>query len=80
MADSRSELPDFEKSLDELETLVEKMEQGELTLEESLAHFERGMALSKRCQAALDDARLKVEQLLATGEDDETGPFTADGD
>ncbi len=80
MADTPSDLPDFEKSLDELETLVERMEAGELTLEESLAHFERGMALSKRCQAALETARLKVEQLLSSEDGNETVPFEDRGE
>lgn len=49
-----------EKSLDELEKLVEKMEDGKLDLEESLKLFERGVTLTKDCQAALRDAEQKV--------------------
>ena len=53
----------FEKSLDELEQLVERMEHGDLSLDESLQSFERGVALYRSCQSALDEARLRVSQL-----------------
>lgn len=54
----------FEQSLDELESLVERLEKGELTLEESLRHFERGIELTRACQAALHQAEQRVEKLL----------------
>ena len=54
----------FEKTLIELEQLVEKMEAGDLSLEESLKHFERGIALTKSCQQALSEAEQKVKILL----------------
>ncbi len=63
-----SAIPDFETSLNELEQLVDQMEQGELTLEQSLQHFERGIKLTKTCQQALKEAELKVQQLLGDGE------------
>ena len=53
----------FEHSLDELEQLVEKMEQGEMSLEDSLAAYERGVGLYRRCQAALEQAELRVRLL-----------------
>lgn len=56
--------PDFEQSLAELESLVERMESGDLPLDEALRHFERGIELTRACQAALKQAELKVEQLL----------------
>jgi len=59
-----AKLPDFEKSLRELETIVERMEQGELSLDESLKQFERGVALTRACQSALQQAEQKVEILL----------------
>ena len=59
-----TKLPDFEKSLTELETIVERMEQGELSLDESLKQFERGVALTRSCQQALQQAEQKVEILL----------------
>ncbi len=53
----------FEASLAELEALVEKMERGEFSLEESLKQFERGIALARACHAALRDAEQKVAVL-----------------
>lgn len=54
---------DFEKSLGKLNTLVEKMEQGNLPLETSLKHFEEGIGLIRRCQEALNKAEQKVKIL-----------------
>lgn len=54
----------FEGALRELEALVEKMETGDLSLEESLKHFERGVGLSRACQKALTDAEQKVKILM----------------
>ena len=59
-----AETPGFEQSLKELESLVEKMEQGDLSLEDSLGHFERGVQLSRACQKALKEAEQKVEILM----------------
>ncbi len=61
----------FEKALRELETLVESMEQGDLSLEDSLKAFERGVELTRTCQKSLDEAEQKVELLTgkeATGD------------
>jgi len=55
---------DFEKALEELEQLVDRMEQGELSLEDSLKQFERGIALTRACQKALSEAEQKVQILL----------------
>jgi exodeoxyribonuclease VII small subunit len=55
---------DFEKSLQELESLVERLEAGDLSLEESLKDFERGVALTRACQKALAEAEQKVQILL----------------
>ncbi len=60
---------DFEGALRELENLVEKMETGELTLEESLQQFERGVLLTRACQKALADAEQRVK--ILTTRDDE---------
>lgn len=57
-------IADFEKSLDELESLVARMEKGDLTLEDSVKAFERGMLLYQNCQRALDEAELRVDLLL----------------
>jgi exodeoxyribonuclease VII small subunit len=56
--------PEFERSLEELEALVERMERGELSLEESLAQFERGIELTRNCQRALADAEQRIEILM----------------
>lgn len=61
---------DFEGALNELEALVEQLESGDLGLSESLAHFEKGVGLSRRCHSLLDDARQKVTML--SNPDDET--------
>jgi exodeoxyribonuclease VII small subunit len=55
--------PSFEEAYRELEATVKKMEGGDLTLEEALAAYEKGVRLARRCQAALDEAQLRVEQL-----------------
>jgi exodeoxyribonuclease VII small subunit len=54
----------FEKALAELEKLVEEMEQGNLSLEDSLKRFEKGIALTSDCQQALQKAELKVQELI----------------
>jgi len=56
--------PDFETALAELEALVEKMEQGDSSLDESLKLFERGVQLTRACQQALREAEQKVQILL----------------
>ncbi len=55
---------DFEQALEELGKLVERMEQGDISLEDSLKHFERGIELTRSCQRALKDAEQKVQILL----------------
>ncbi|MFQ5397987.1 MAG: exodeoxyribonuclease VII small subunit [Anaerolineae bacterium] len=58
----------FETALAELDQIVAKLEAGELTLEASLALFERGQELAEYCNNLLDQASLRVEQLTADGE------------
>ncbi len=65
---------DLEKALAELEGVVTRMEQGELSLEESLKHYERGVILRRSCQQALNEAEQKVEILMS----DKNVPFSAD--
>lgn len=55
---------DFESSLSELEALVTKMEQGDLSLEESLQAFEQGIRLTRECQQTLAQAEQKVQVLI----------------
>ena len=66
---------DFEHSLDELEQLVAKMEGGELSLDESLASFERGIGLFRHCQQSLQQAELRVRLLLDPDAPDNAQPF-----
>ena len=65
---------DFEASLAELEALVAKMENGSLSLEESLAAFERGMRLTKACQMALRTAELRIKALTQDGDEVHLSP------
>ena len=72
-------VPDFERSLAELEAIVDKLEAGELSLDESLKQFERGVQLTRVCQSALKQAEQKVEILLRkSGTNEfEAAPFEA---
>ena len=72
--ENRKEPPSFEDALEELETIVERMEDGEPSLEESLKLFERGMDLTRGCQKALDDAEQRIQSLA----DSESSPVAAD--
>lgn len=54
----------FETALGDLEKIVDNLEKGELSLEETLKKFEEGMALSQFCQQALQDAQKKIELLM----------------
>lgn len=70
---------DFEQALGELEALVSRMEGGELSLEDALAQFERGIALTRRCQDALKTAELRVKKLVdKPGGEPELEPFQDD--
>lgn len=69
---------DFEQSLTELQTLVERLENGELSLEESLSAFEQGIGLTRECQAALTQAEQKVQILLERDGALEAAPFEPD--
>lgn len=71
---------DFEASLNELEALVERMEQGDLSLEQSLKDFERGVALTRACQQALREAEQKVQILMNKDEQSELDTFEAGED
>ena len=56
---------DFEKKLSRLETIVQKMEKGELELEDSLKLFEEGVKLSRECHTQLNEAEVKVKKLIS---------------
>jgi exodeoxyribonuclease VII small subunit len=64
MSAKTNKLPSLEASLAEIAQLVDKMEHGELTLEQSLANFERGITLVKHCQKVLSEAEQKVQLLV----------------
>ena len=68
-------IAEFEHSLDELEQLVTRMEGGELSLDESLKSFERGIGLYRHCQTALEQAELRVRLLLDPEAPDTAEPF-----
>ena len=84
--DESAPSPDLEKSLAELEKIVERLEGGDLSLDESLKQFERGVALTRQCQTALRAAEQKVEILLrkrglsGQAEEFETAPFEDAGE
>jgi exodeoxyribonuclease VII small subunit len=74
---------DFERSLAELEEIVDRLERGDLSLDDSLKHFERGVQLTRLCQAALKQAEQKVEILVRKGgapDQFEPTPFDASDD
>ncbi|MGY6277072.1 exodeoxyribonuclease VII small subunit [Methylomonas sp. MgM2] len=66
----------FEEAMEELEKLVEQMERGDISLEESLKSFERGIKLTRTCQQALQDAEQKVQILLEKNGQQSLEPFT----
>ena len=79
--ESAEKSPDFEKSLAELEQIVARMEAGDLSLDQSLQQFERGVALARECQQALQVAEQKVEILLkqsGSSADFVAAPFNSD--
>jgi exodeoxyribonuclease VII small subunit len=68
----------FEDSIEELETLVSDLEEGELSLEESLAAFEKGIKLTRECQQHLNEAEQKVSLLIGDEEELELVDFEDD--
>ncbi|HTL49841.1 MAG TPA: exodeoxyribonuclease VII small subunit [Steroidobacteraceae bacterium] len=70
MTQKKQSIPDFEASLAELESIVQRLEHGELPLDESLRQFERGVALTRSCQKALRQAEQKI-RVLSKGADGE---------
>jgi exodeoxyribonuclease VII small subunit len=79
MMDGKTDqLPDFEKSLAELESLVEQLESGDLSLDESLRQFKRGVELTRHCQDVLNKAQQTVEKLLDVDDESTAVPFDDD--
>ncbi|MFQ6574999.1 exodeoxyribonuclease VII small subunit [Pseudomonas sp. UM16] len=69
---------DFEQSLADLQVLVERLENGELSLEDSLTAFEQGISLTRDCQSALVQAEQKVQVLLERDGELKAEPFDAE--
>lgn len=67
--------PNFEASMQELENLVDTLESGEMSLEDSLKSFEKGVELIRVCQKALDEAERKVEILTGKNAELDVAPF-----
>ncbi len=71
---------DFEQSLAQLEALVEKLENSEFTLEQSLQAFEQGVTLTRQCQKALSEAEQKVQVLVEQNGQSQGVPFEGDAE
>jgi exodeoxyribonuclease VII small subunit len=61
--EKKAKKPTFEEALEELETIAQKLESGELTLDESIQYYEKGVALAKFCRQKLEEAERKIEIL-----------------
>lgn len=75
MNDKKPTLPDFEKSLEELENLVEQLESGDLSLDDSLKQFKRGVELTRHCQGVLEKAQQTVEKLVDNNDESSAVAF-----
>lgn len=71
---------EFEKALNELNNLVSQMERGDISLEDALSHFEKGIQLTRQCQEALQEAEQKVSVLLEKNGKDSLEPYQANED
>ena len=78
MTSKKAKSLDFEQALSELEAVVDRLEHGELPLEEALKQFERGIELARSCQVSLKQAEQKVEILLQKSPDAEPEAFEPD--
>lgn len=73
----KAKIADLETSLKEINEVIEKMEHSDLTLEQSLKHFEQGIGLIKNCQKILEEAEQKVQLLVANSNNpDDLKPYT----
>lgn len=78
MSKKQNKQPNLEESMSEITQLIDKMEHGELTLEQSLEHFERGIKLVKHCQKVLEEAEQKVQILIQNNNQDELTTYGDD--
>ncbi|MCU7932292.1 MAG: exodeoxyribonuclease VII small subunit [Candidatus Thiodiazotropha sp. (ex Codakia rugifera)] len=76
----KKKLPAFEEAMNELESLVESLEQGDQPLEESLKSFERGVTLTRICQTSLQEAEQKVRILNGDAQASDLVPFSDDSE
>ena len=77
MATKKIEI-DFEKALEQLEGIVEDLESGDLSLENSLKSFEKGIKLARQCQEQLSKAELQVQKLIEENGELKTAPLNDD--
>jgi exodeoxyribonuclease VII small subunit len=75
MPEEKTSSPTFETSLGELEQIVRELEKGDLSLEQSLTLFEKGMELSANCKRQLEEAETRVEILTKRGSEVVPAPF-----
>lgn len=75
MEQKNDKLPDFEKSLEELESLVDQLESGDLSLDQSLKQFKRGVELTRHCQGVLNEAQQVVQKLVDTNDESSAVPL-----
>ena len=78
MSKTTDKEPDFEETLADLEKLVAKLEDGDLSLDESLAEFKRGIDLTRQCQTVLDQAQQTVDELTKPDDPDSLKAFEPD--
>lgn len=74
------ETPSFEAAVEQLESIVDRLERGDLELEAALESFEQGVALVRRCAGQIEDAERRIEVLLREGERWITRPFEETGE
>jgi len=77
MSTKKSAKFNFESAMTEINQIVEKLERGGVSLEESLQDFERGIALTRQCQKALAEAEQKVQILMEKNGASVLSPYTA---
>ena len=77
MATKKTDI-NFEKALEELEGIVEELESGDLSLENSLKSFEKGIKLARQCQEQLSKAELQVQKLIEENGELKTAPLKDD--
>lgn len=68
----------FESALEKLESIVDELEKGNLTLDEALAHYEEGVRLSRFCANKLKEVEGRIEMIVKEGQDVKTVPFEAE--